>query len=301
MGNVIENLNRFGNVGNSAFDAAVDGIAASTNIDTKAVDNGLKLFGNFERSQFEYAAADASGVQAIQNSAEYGKPAEVIKQFEDSAFAQNYMVPFKDVIKNMEDPKFKVSDGLASFTQKEISKTLGGLTGDSEKGMVVIDSRPGGTPDLGQEKGIIIEGDKPGDTNDAEKGMVVVDGRPGRTPDLGQEKGIVIEGGKTGDTNDTEKGIIVVDTKPGDTNDTEKGMIIIDSKPGNVNDLESKGIIIVDNKPADFNAAFMQGLSDQQRTTLFQDSLAKLKKLETTASQQLALLQTLNMPKMILR
>src|SRR5262245_45792253 len=139
-------LQALGNIGTTAFDAAVDGIAASTKADGKTIiDDGLKLFGNFERNTFEFAKTDGTKLSGLfQNAAEYGKPTQILSNFigqKDS--------PFKDVLKKMEDPQFRVSDGLASFAGKEISQTISGTPqkpGNSvlEKGIVIVNSNPGG-------------------------------------------------------------------------------------------------------------------------------------------------------------
>src|SRR5262245_38851641 len=181
-------LQALGNIGTSALNAAVDGVATSMNANNKAIiDDGLKLFGNFERNTFEFAKTDGKKLSGLfQNAAEYGKPTQVLSNFAGN-FEQKDSF-YKDVLKKMEDPQFRVSDGLASFAGKEISETLTGSVqkpGNDvlEKGIIIVNSNPEGLEDKSnfeqKQKGVIYSDSKPGSANDvAEKGIVIINGQP---------------------------------------------------------------------------------------------------------------------------
>lgn len=217
-------LQSLGDVASSALASATEGVSR------KDFDPDLKAFGGFDRSTFEnFESQGAQPMPVIQNAAEYPKPATMLKQFAQSAGA-DYMVPFQDVVKHLENPKFEASEGLSSFTAKKM-----GFDPAQEKGIIVIGGRPGAVPDSSEQKG-----------------MVVVDGGPGATPD------------PTG-----EKGIIIVNTKPEKFSDLEeKGIIIINNKPEKISDLEEKGIVITGGKPAD--VLQKMGATAEQQLKLFQ-------------------------------
>jgi hypothetical protein len=140
-------LQSLGNIATSALDAAVAGVAASTKAiiddgDKGIIDDGLKVFRGFDQNTFEFAKTDEKSLKGqIQNAAEYVSPAQFLSNAKDASY--------NDVLKKMQDPQFKVSDGLASFAGKEITKTISGQIqkpGNDvlEKGIIVVDGKPDG-------------------------------------------------------------------------------------------------------------------------------------------------------------
>jgi hypothetical protein len=113
-------LQSLGKIGTSAVDAAVAAIAASTKAiiddgDKGIIDDGLKFFGGFDQNSFELAKTDGNSLAGqFQNVAEYGKPSQILSN--DARY--------QDALSKMQDPQFKVSDGLASFARKQITKII---------------------------------------------------------------------------------------------------------------------------------------------------------------------------------
>lgn len=321
MGIVIQEL---GNAGTSALDAAVDGIAASTHLDKKAIDHGLKLFGNFERSTLELASAEEKQTPSVfQNVAEYAKPAQILKEFVSSPLTkQQYMVPYKDVVKNMEDPQFKVSDGLESFTQKNIAKTLGSLSSAENKELSNFERKDvsnAGNKQLSNFERKDLSNFERKDLSNAqnkevsnaerrevgnfeqkqlsnfERGVIYANNKPGANSDL-EEKGIIVIGSKTGASSGLEeKGIIIVNGAPADINDVIrlKQIQSTDHKSAAGGALEEKGIIIVNTQPGGTTDSIHQ-ISQKDRIAILQDSLIKLQKLAQVALQQLDLFEKMN-------
>jgi hypothetical protein len=185
-------LQALGNIGTSALDAAIDGIAASTKAvsiiddgDKGIIDDGLKLFGGFERNTFELAKTEGKNLSGLfQNAAEYGSPTQLFKNYVGNAKEKDS--PYNEVLKKLEDPQFKVSDGLANYAGKQISKTISGTAqkpGNDvlEKGIIIVNSKPGGLEDRSNFE-------------QKQKGVIYSDSKP-RIPGGVEEEGIIVIGG----------------------------------------------------------------------------------------------------------
>ncbi len=153
-----------GNVATSAAKAATEGIAEAAKTDSKTVDTALKLFGGFDRNEFENISGQAPKllVPAVRPPASYEGPAEYFKPLSNTMQDQTFLVPAKDLLQQLEDPRFRMADGLSRFSDNRITQTL------LQKEMI-INSKPGGDVSLGglNEKGIIVvDGGKPADPSD---------------------------------------------------------------------------------------------------------------------------------------
>jgi hypothetical protein len=130
MGIIIENrpqlLQTLGSIATSAADAAAEGIAEATRTDSKTVDTALKLFGGFDRNEFENINSQAPNllVPAVRPPASYEGHAEYFKPLSNNMADQNLLVPGKDLLQQLEDPHFRMADGLSGFSDNRITQTL---------------------------------------------------------------------------------------------------------------------------------------------------------------------------------
>ncbi len=156
-------LQSFGTIATSAADAAAEGINKSVQADSNSVNTALKLFGGFDRSEFENINRSAPNllVPAVRPPASYEGPAEYFKPLSNTLAGQDLLVPSKELLQQLENPQFRMTDGLSGFSDNRITQTL------AQKGMI-INSKPGGDVSLGglNETGIIIIDNKPAEPGD---------------------------------------------------------------------------------------------------------------------------------------
>jgi hypothetical protein len=112
-------LQMLGQIGSSALDTVVNGIANFKN--GESIHKHLKLFNSFEENSNASARIHGKELK-FSNAAEYGNPAQVLKDFAGSVGSKDSS--YKELLKKIEDPKFKVSDGLARFAAKQIPKAF---------------------------------------------------------------------------------------------------------------------------------------------------------------------------------
>ncbi len=119
-------LQTLGSIGTSAANAATEGIAEAAKTDSKSVDTALKLFGGFERNEFENINGQAPNllVQAVRPPASYEAPAEYFKPLSNTMEGQGLLVLPKDLLQQLEDPRFRMADGLSGFSDNRITQTL---------------------------------------------------------------------------------------------------------------------------------------------------------------------------------
>ncbi len=259
-------IGKFGTTGATALEAATNGLAAIPQIDSKTLDQSLKLFGGFDRNTFEQVTAQTTQTQlAIQQAADYPKPATLLKEF-TTISPKEYMVPFSDVVKNLNDPQFNVSDGLASFSRNGLGNVMNSL---AQKGIIIFGGKPDTTSGT-QEKGNI--GREP----------LICNYLPEGSGSLGRLQ---------------ERGIVPVDGKP--NGGMTASPVPDDNKTGGIGGLQQK-VIIDDGKNigmGDLNNVLNGQISAERRTAIVQDSLLKLQKMQETTMQQLKLFQDLKYSK----
>ncbi len=147
-------LQSLGSIATSAANAAAEGIAEAAKTDSKTVETTLKLFGGFDRSEFENISMPPVPnllVPAVRPAASYEGPAEYFKPLSNTMQDQGFLVPAKDLLQQLEDPRFRMADGLSGLSDNRITQTL------MQKGMTMSG------PD---ENGISIVGGKPADPGD---------------------------------------------------------------------------------------------------------------------------------------
>ncbi len=119
-------LQSLGSIGTSAADVAAEGIAEAVKTDSKTVETALKLFGGFDRSEFENINGQAPNllVPTVRPPATYEAPAEYFKPLSNTISSQNLFVPAKDLLQQLEDPRFRMTDGLSGFSGNRITQNL---------------------------------------------------------------------------------------------------------------------------------------------------------------------------------
>ena len=138
-------LQSLGSIATSAADAAAEGIAEAAKADPKTVDTALKLFGGFDRTEFENINRQAPNllVPAVRPPASYEGPAEYFKPLSNVA-DQGFLVRSKDLLQQLEDPRFRVADGLTGFSDNRITQILAqngiSMGGLDENGMASLDA-----------------------------------------------------------------------------------------------------------------------------------------------------------------
>jgi hypothetical protein len=147
-----------GNIATSAANAATEGIAEAAKTDPKTVDTALKLFGGFDRSEFENINRQAPNLllPAVRPPASYEGPVEYFKPLSNVA-DQGFLVRSKDLLQQLEDPRFRMADGLSGFSDNRITQTL------AQTGMI-INTKPGedvSLGGLGNNGIIVVDGGKP--------------------------------------------------------------------------------------------------------------------------------------------
>jgi hypothetical protein len=156
-------LQTLGSIAASAANSAAEGIAEAAKTDSKTVDTALNLFGGFDRSEFENINTQSPNllVPAVRPPASYEGPSEYFKPLSNTVEGQSLLVPAKDLLQQLEDPRFRITDGLSNFSDHRITQTL-------VKEQMILNNKSGGDMSLGgvNENGIIIVGGKPADPAD---------------------------------------------------------------------------------------------------------------------------------------
>ena len=118
-------LQTLGSIATSAADAAAEGIAEAARSDSKTVDTALKLFGGFDRTEFENINGQEPNLlaPAVRPPASYEAPAEYFNPLSNLA-DQEFLVRSKDLLQQLEDPRFRVADGLSGFSDNRITQIL---------------------------------------------------------------------------------------------------------------------------------------------------------------------------------
>ena len=146
-------LQSLGSVATSAAEAAAEGIAEAVKADSKTVDTALKLFGGFDRSQFENINGPAPNliVPMVRPPASYEAPAEYFKPLSNVA-DQGFLVRSKDLLQQLEDPRFRMADGLSGFSDNRITQMLAqngiSMGGLDENGIIIVGGKPADPGDM---------------------------------------------------------------------------------------------------------------------------------------------------------
>ncbi len=157
-------LQTLGSVGTSAANSATEGIAEAVKTDSKTVETALKLFGGFDRSEFENineAGTSNLLLPAVRPAASYEGPAEYFKSLSNAVEGQSLLVPAKDLLQQLQDPRFRIVNALFGFSNNRITQSL------AQKGIIIHD-KPGGNVSLDglDENGIITIDNKPAEADD---------------------------------------------------------------------------------------------------------------------------------------
>jgi hypothetical protein len=118
-------LQTLGSIATSAADSAAEGIAEATKADSKTIDTALKLFGGFDRSEFENINRQAPSLltPAVRPPGSYEGPVEYFKLLSNVA-EQGFLVRSKDLLQQLEDPRFRMADGLSGFSDHRITQAM---------------------------------------------------------------------------------------------------------------------------------------------------------------------------------
>jgi hypothetical protein len=122
----------FGGIATSAAEIADEGINKAVQTDSTSVNTALKLFGGFDRSEFESIHRSTPNllVPAVRPPASYEGPAEYFKPLSNTTGLEGLLVPVPDLLRQLADSQFRMSDGLSGFSDHK-------LTQDLQKGMIL--------------------------------------------------------------------------------------------------------------------------------------------------------------------
>jgi hypothetical protein len=122
----------FGSIATTAADAATEGIQQALQTDSTSVNTALKLFGGFDRSEFESIHRSTPNllVPAVRPPASYEGPADYLKPLSNTTELEGLLVPVPDLLRQLGDSQFRMSDGLSAFSDHRITQGL------LQKGMI---------------------------------------------------------------------------------------------------------------------------------------------------------------------
>ncbi len=144
-------LQSLGSIATSAADAVAEGVAEAVKTDSKTVDTALKLFGGFDRNEFENINGQSPNllVPAVRPLASYEGPAEYFKPL-SNVEDQGFLVRSKDLLQQLEDPRFRVADGLSGFSDNitQILMQNNMSMGLDENGIIRIAGQPADSDEM---------------------------------------------------------------------------------------------------------------------------------------------------------